>query len=654
MPRFETLHAILPADAREDRQITFIEGEQDQRLLSFKRLRQRAVGALGALQRHGLVRGDTMILYLGDNERFIEMFWACVLGGIVPVPLAAGSTDEHWRKLCRVYAQLEPSWVCIDAPALERFDGFIGAHGLAAEGERLRSRAVMAGSLDIAGDPGVPAPANPHELAFIQYSSGSTGEPKGVMLTHRNLTTNIASIIDGARYTDRDSVVSWMPLSHDMGLIGFHLTLLAAGVSHALMRTELFARRPLLWLELASQRRATVLCSPNFGYQHYLRQYALKSPQGLDLSSIRLIFNGAEPISAELCRRFLRTMAPLGLKQDALLTVYGLAEATLAVSFPRLGAVVDTVKLDPASLHVGDQARIVAAEAGRWTEFVKLGQPLPGIDVRIVDDAGAMLDERKLGHVQMRGDNITQGYYRDETATARVRSTDGWLDTGDLGLFWDGQLVITGRAKDLIIVNGQNFYPQDLERIAEQVDGIDAQRVAAAGVRRPAAESEELAFFVLHRGTVADFVEKAIELRRTVLQQTGLDAAHVVPVRHIPKTSSGKLQRYALALSFEQGDFDDTLEELSRQLPGRRPADGGDDTTVPATTRRLLDICSAFVVDRPLTADTNLLEINLNSLTLARIHEAIERDFPQRIDVTDLFDYPTLGQLGTFLDSNGA
>jgi len=653
MPPFETLNAMLPADAREDRHITFIDGERDQRTLSFRRLRQRALGALGALQRRGISRGDALILYLGDNERFLEMFWACLLGGIVPVPLAPGSNDEHWRKLLRVFAQLDRASVCIDAPALERFDAFISAQGLGAEGAVLRSRTVVVGGLDIAGEPGEPVQPDPHDIAFIQYSSGSTGEPKGVMLTHRNLTINTAQLAAGAGYTDRDSVLSWMPLSHDMGLIGFHLTLLSTGASHAIMRTELFARRPLLWLELASQRRSTVLCSPNFGFQHYLRQYAIKPPQGLDLSSIRMIMNGAEPISAEVCRRFVSTMAPHGLKPNTMFTVYGLAEATLAVSVPRLEVPIETVRLDLSRLHAGEQVREAVAHSGRSVEFVKLGPPLPGVELRIVGGSGAVSGERVMGHVHIRGDNVTQGYYKDAKRTAELRSADGWFDTGDLGLLWDGQLIITGRAKDLIIVNGQNHYPHDLERIAQQTVGIEANRVAAAGVRSPVDDTESLAVFVLHRGALAEFVPLVLELRRTILAQTGLEASHVVPVRHIPKTSSGKLQRYALAEAFEQGEFDGALAELAVLLAAHA-APGCDEQAGTPTARRLQDICAAFVSGRQLTPQTNLLEINLNSLNLARIHEAIDREFPQRIDVTDLFEYPTLEQLADFLDATVA
>ena len=650
MTRFNTLDEILPAAAREDRRITFIDGESQQRTMTFARLRQRAFGTLGALQRRGLGPGDKLVLYVADNERFVELFWAALFGGIVPVPLAPGGTPEHLRKLRAVVAQLERAWVAIDAAALERFDACAAGDGAAADAARLRERLVVSDSLAVDGAAGVAHRATPDTLAFIQYSSGSTGDPKGVLLTHRNLCANIDAINVAGDYSDRDVTLSWMPLSHDMGLIGFHLNMLAAGAAHAIMRTELFARRPLLWLELASRMRATVLCSPNFGYQHYLKQYATKPKPQIDLSSVRLIFNGAEPISAELCRRFMRTLAPHGLGPNTMFTVYGLAEASLAVSFPRIGAPLATLRLDRAALRVGAAAPLAAASDDPLDEFVVLGRPVPGTEVRIVDDAGAPCGERVLGRIEIRGENVTAGYYAGPDAPPAGAPRDGWLDTGDLGLLSDGELVVTGRAKDLVIVNGQNFYPHDFERIVERAADVDANRVAAAGVRLPEAEGEGLALFVLHRGELEGFVAKARAVRQAIAAQTGVEVGAVVPVAQIPKTTSGKLQRYLLARAFEAGEYAPVLARLAVLSA---PGDGSREkiTEAVSTLERLGLLCQRVVPDRHIGPDDNLLEINLNSLTLARLHEAIDREFPQRIEVADLFDHPTLAQLARFLDA---
>ena len=653
MPQHQTLQAVLSDDPREDREIVFVDADDNQRSISFALLRKRALAVLGALQRRGIGVGDAVILFVSDNERFLEIFWACVLGAIVPVPLAAGSGEEHRRKLFRVFAQFDRAWVCSDARTLEKLDGFAVNHGFGESWSRLQQRLLLSGGLDISGEPGRTTEVTPDDIAFIQFSSGSTSEPKGVVLSHGNVCANIGSIREAAAFTDRDIALSWMPLSHDMGLIGFHLNMLACGVSHLIMRTDLFARRPLLWLELASRRRATVLCSPNFGYQHYLKQYEAKRPTGLDLSAVRLIFNGAEPISAELCQRFVETLAPHGLSPHSMFTVYGLAEASLAVSFPRPGAATEVLYLDRSRLKIGDEATAVEASHVHAAAFVKLGRAVPGTQLRVVDDAGRACAARAPGHVQIRGANVTAGYHGDEAASASARAADGWLDTGDIGLIDEGQLVITGRAKDIIFVGGQNYYPHDLERIAESVPGIETNKVAAVGVRR--GDAEALVLFVLHRAPAADLVPTALALRRAINLQTGLEVAQVLPVTRMPKTTSGKLQRYALARAFERGEFDAAMAELEPLMAaGSGAADPEiEDPANSACLQNLLTICAQVIPDRDITADTNLLEINLSSLSLARLHEAIDLAYPQRVEVVDLFDHPSLRALARFLDASG-
>ena len=255
-----------------------------------------------------------------------------------------------------------------------------------------------------------------------------------------------------------------------------------------------------------------------------------------------------------------------------------------------------------------------------------------------------------LGHIEIRGENVTAGYYG---AAGAPRPADGWLDTGDLGLVSDGQLVVTGRAKDLVIVNGQNFYPHDFERVAQQVSDVEANRVAAAGVRLADEQGEGLAMFVLHRGELEGFVAKARAIRRAIAEQTGVEVAVVVPVAQIPKTTSGKLQRYLLARAFEAGDFAPVLARLA-PLSGPADSPAGAPSELASTLGRLQAICQRVVTDRQIGPDDNLLETNLNSLTLARLHEAIDREFPHRIEVSDLFEHPTLALLARLLDAPSA
>lgn len=649
--RFNTLAEALDARWRDDRSVILIDGDDKQHTLGFGTLRQRALGLLGALQRRGVAAGEAVILFVDDNRSFLEAFWACVLGGLVPVPVAVGISDERRRKLLRIFAQFDRAWVYSSARAMERLDAFAEADGLQEIHGRLASRLLLIGALDAAGVAGTAIEPGADDIALIQYSSGSTSDPKGVVLTHRNVTANIASIIEATEFTDRDIALSWMPLSHDMGLIGFHLKALAGGATHAVMRTDLFARRPLLWLQKAAELRATVLYSPNFGFQHYLKQYQQKGAPRLDLSAVRIIINGAEPISAPLCDRFLRAMTSNALRADAMYAVYGLAEASVAVSCPKPGAPMGVLHLDRHAFRVGDAVRPVAAGDPQAAAYVKLGRPVSGTRLRITDDAGAVQQDDVLGHVQIQGENVTRGYFRDEAATEKVRTPDGWLDTGDLGFLTAGELVITGRSKDIIFVNGQNYYPHDLERIAERLPGLEVNKVVAVGARNARTGAEDLVIFVLHRGELSGFVPMARELRRVINQQTGLEVAQVLPTMQIPKTTSGKLQRHALAREYEQGGFDEVIAALAPLLDGPDEVGMADVEATGGTAGKLKEICDRLIPEKHVTVETDLLRINLNSLTLARLHEAIDREFPGRVDVTDLFDYPTVGKLAEFLDT---
>jgi acyl-CoA synthetase (AMP-forming)/AMP-acid ligase II len=295
---YTTLVDVLEGNRDADRSVTYVEGENNERRVPYPEVHARATGILYLLQAAGARRGDKMIIFLSNNEQFLDGFWAALCGGIVPVPLAVGISDEHRHKLLRVARKLGDPLLYTDAKSLERLGALAEQVGETALFAQLKARAFLVESITDISKAGRIVRSAPADLAFIQYSSGSTSEPKGVMLTHRNLIAHIQGATEIGRFNEHDTSLSWMPLTHDMGLIGLYLMQFTNRVHVNLMPTELFVRRPLLWLQTAAKKRATLTCSPNFGYRHFLKVLGDRRLENTDLSSIRQIYNGAEPISA--------------------------------------------------------------------------------------------------------------------------------------------------------------------------------------------------------------------------------------------------------------------------------------------------------------------------------------------------------------------
>lgn len=641
MQLYENLTQLL-ADARtKERHIRFVDGDKDESVVTFAELWERAMALLGALQARGIRAGDELVIFSKSNESFVVAFWAALLGGIVPVPVAVGISDEHRFKLFRILRQLDNGTLFTESDLLERLRDFAGEQGLDDVSEILASRTVLMS--DVQPDAhGEQYDAAPDDVAFIQYSSGSTSDPKGVCLTHRNLCTNIRAIVEGTGWMEEDISLSWMPLTHDMGLIGYHLSVMAAGMTHAVMDTNVFVRRPLLWMSKASELRATQLCSPNFGYKHFLKLFERKGLPDLDLSCVKLILNGAEPISVQLCEDFLQALAPHGLARSAMFPVYGLAEATVGVTFGNPGDEYSHIVVDRHSLRVGDTFRIVADDDPDAVRFVKVGQPIRDVEMRLANDADQPVGPGIVGNIQLRGGSVTERIYGDPDATRALFTEDGWLRTGDCGTLVDGQLVITGRSKDLIIVNGQNYYPHDIEEIAAQVEGLDLGKVVVAGSRTRDSQTEELLVFVLFRQSLDDFRRIVRSVSDIIGEHTGLEVDHVIPVTRIPKTTSGKVQRVKLLNAYLDGEY---AEKLAKLQPQETAAVEHDDPLIA----ELMTICAEFAKERSIGPDDNLFEVGVSSLTLTEIVLAIDERYPGKIDISDLFDYPTLRQVADFL-----
>jgi acyl-CoA synthetase (AMP-forming)/AMP-acid ligase II len=640
-----TLLDILENNREVDRAVTYVEGENAERRVRYGEVHARALGILYHLQAMGAQRGDKVIIFLSNNEQFLDGFWAALCGGIVPVPLAVGISDEHRHKLLRVARKLGKPLLYTDAKNLERLQALAEQVGETAQFAELKARSFLVESLTDISRPGRPHRPDPADLAFIQFSSGSTSEPKGVMLTHGNLIANIAGATAVGKYNDQDVTLSWMPLTHDMGLIGFYLVQFANRAHINLMPTDLFVRRPLLWLQLASKKRVTLTCSPNFGYRHFLKVLGDRRLENVDLSCIRSIYNGAEPISVQLCNEFMQSLAYTGLKHHAMYPVYGLAEACLAVSFPDADTDYRWIRANRHKLGVGSAIEVNPADARDAVELMCVGRVVPNTELRIADDARVGVAENQVGHILIRGPSVTRGYFGDPEATALAISADGWVDTGDLGVVYEGGLYIAGRSKEIIFINGQNYYPYDLENIAQRAPGLDLNKVVTAGIAKPGTQGEELVVFVLHRGSLEEFLPTAAAVSRLINEHTGLEVAQVIPVKRIPKTTSGKVQRHLLEQAHTAGEFDADLAALK----ALREAHTGPHVLGSDLEARLQAICETALPGKRIEVNDNLFEIGASSLKLIEIHENIDRDFPGLIDLTELFDHPTIGELAKHL-----
>ena len=645
---YTTLIDVLESNRGVDRAVTYVDGENSERRVPYGDVYKRALGILHHLQALGAQPGDKMIIFLNNNEQFLDGFWAAVCGGIAPVPLAVGISDEHRHKLLRVARKLGKPLLYTDSKNLERLGALAAQVGESALFDELKARSFLVESITDISRPGKLHRAAPEDLAFIQFSSGSTSEPKGVMLTHGNLIANTQGATAVSKFNDQDVTLSWMPLTHDMGLIGFFLMQFANRVHINLMPTGLFVRRPLLWLQLASKKRVTITCSPNFGYRHFLKVLGDRRLEGIDLSSIRQIYNGAEPISVELCNEFMRAMAPAGLMRHAMFPVYGLAEASLAATFPEPGRDYRWIRVNRHKLGVGVQIETNPAETRDALELMCVGRAVPNMELRIADAGRAELPEDRVGHILIRGASVTRGYFGDPEATAAAVGADGWVDTGDLGFMHEGALYIAGRSKEIIFVNGQNYYPYDLENIAQRAPGLDLNKLVAAGVARPGTQGEELVVFVLHRGSMEEFLPTAAAVSRLINEHTGLEVAQVIPTKRIPKTTSGKVQRHLLETAYIDGEFDAELKELRalREAPGAASQVSGTELET-----RLQSICETALPGKRIDVNDNLFDIGASSLKLIEIHENVDREFPGLIDLTELFDHPTIAQLAKHLES---
>ncbi|WJM63972.1 amino acid adenylation domain-containing protein [Bacillus amyloliquefaciens] len=649
--QFQTLVDVIRERSNiSDRGIRFIESDKNETVVSYRQLFEEAQGFLGYLQHIGIQPKQEIVFQIQENKSFVVAFWACLLGGMIPVPVSIGEDDDHKLKVWRIWNILNHPFLIASEKVLDKIKKYAAEHDLQDFHHQLNEKS------DIIQDQTYDYPASFYEpdadeLAFIQFSSGSTGDPKGVMLTHHNLIHNTCAIRNALSIDSKDSFLSWMPLTHDMGLIACHLVPFIVGINQNLMPTELFIRRPILWMKKAHEHKASILSSPNFGYNYFLK--FLKNEPDWDLSHIRVIANGAEPILPELCDEFLTRCAAFNMKRSAILNVYGLAEASVGAAFSKTGEEFVPVYLHRDYLNLGERAVKVSKEDQNCASFVEVGQPIDYCQIRISDGENERIEDGIIGHIQIKGDNVTQGYYNNPESTDRALTSDGWIKTGDLGFISEsGNLVVTGREKDIIFVNGKNIYPHDIERVAIEMEEVDLGRVAACGVYDQNTRSGEIVLFVVFKKSPEKFAPLVKEIKKHLYQRGGWSIKEVLPIRKLPKTTSGKVKRYELARQYEAGEFSVESAAINEFLEGSPEKSG--QTPIHEIETELLSIFSEVLAGKKVHLTDSYFDMGANSLQLSQIAERIEQKFGRELAVSDLFTYPSITDLAAYLSEGRA
>ena len=523
-------------------------------VLSYAQLRTEACALAKKFLTLGVERGSRVAVIADTHPDFMRIFYACQYAGLVPVPLPAtmflGGRQAYVEQVRRLLYDCQASIAMSPAGFLPFLLEATAGMDLLFVGQIADLNEIDAGHVEL-------NPSQTHETAYLQYTSGSTRYPRGVIITQKAVMHNLSSIItSGIKVQENDRSTSWLPFYHDMGLVGMVLAPMASQMSVDYLNTRDFAMRPRLWLSLISLNQSTISFGPPFGYELCARRIRVQEADKFRLSCWRVAGIGAEIIRPEPLRQFAQTLAASGFDSQAFMPCYGMAECSLAVSFMPLGCglIVDEVKANDFT----DQSREFlpidknsVVERQQTNRFVVCGTPLPGYEVEIRDDDGNTLPERHCGTLFVRGGSVMKGYFGKEDETKEVLSADGWLNTGDMAYLLNGNLVVTGRQKDLIIINGRNIWPQDLEFIAEQQPEVRTGDASAFSI--PGRNGAEKAVLVvqcrkLDKNVYSDLAHR---LHGLIKRELGIECLlELVPRNTLPRTTSGKLSRSGARTGF--------------------------------------------------------------------------------------------------------
>jgi acyl-CoA synthetase (AMP-forming)/AMP-acid ligase II len=565
-----TLPAILQRAAREvsEKNIFYIQLDGSEIVQTYAELLEQAERILAGLKKQGLKPQDKVIFQLEHNQDIIPAFWGCLLGGLIPViavvPNSYNESSRSDEQLTQVWQLLEQPLIITSSElekTLSQTHPLKNAHlGLI---ETLKNNKPDKNDYQ----------AQPDDVAFFNLTSGSTGVPKCIMLTHRNILSRARGTNELCQHSKDDIILNWLPFDHIGSISDWHLRAVDIGCKLVYAPKEYVLAQPLVWLSLIDKYRVTHSWAPNFAYSLINDAIKSVSHKNWDLSCVKSLLTAGESISIKIVQDFLKNLAPYKLNQTAISTAFGMAEMGSGITYfqatnttPLKFFSVDRRALAGSLVHVNpDNPNSII--------FMSLGSVIGGVSIRIVDDENNLLPSETIGHFQVKGAAVSPGYYKNPQANQAAFLADGWFDTGDLGFISEDQLVLTGRAKESIIINGANFYNSEIEAVVEEIEEVSVSYTAAVAVRPSGTVTEQLAIFF--HSSVSDWLELIKKIQAQVTRKIGVKPDYLIPVEKsaIPKTAIGKIQRKQLTQRFEAGEFDPIIKKLD--------IESGNDNTLP-------------------------------------------------------------------------
>lgn len=625
--------------------ITLLESDHKTEYISYKKLYMEARCMLHVLQEKGIKPGDELVFQFLSNKNFLVTFWACVFGKIIPVPIVFGVNIDIIKKITKVWERLDNPYLITDLPTLKdswkeysqnNSEVFID----------IDEKFISLNEITYSKLAKV-LPGDSSDTVFVQFSSGSTGRPKGIVNKQDSIIYNVNTMSELIEVNSKDSFLGWMPLTHDLGLVFFHIFPLLKNLPQFLMPPMEFFAYPDVWIKSLATHNITISGSPNFGFKHAMDNLNTNELKGLSFENLRLLINGAEPVSVEICDEFEAMLSPYGLPKGAVGPAYGLAESVLGVSFTLKDKErVREYIVNRHQLKVGDSVEMVEAGSSDAVSFANLGT-FEGTEIKISDRDMNALPERTLGIVNLRSKAVTNEFYNDVETTGKTISEDGWLNTGDLGFIDNGHLILTGREKEMILINGQNYFPSDLEDLIGELPELAFQQAVTCSLFNEEKHHDDIYAFVVYNGSISEFITLEKLIKDHIGQRTGLEIEKVISVDKIPKTTSGKIQRFVLLKNFLEGNYDEFLQKLQTEKELLNSEKGLDVEVLSSKVdfeKELINIWEELLGVTSIGLKDDFLQVGGNSLILNRLISRIHKSFGIEINIRDAFKNRTISK----------